>query len=186
MGLNLGGIAVGAGGDISGINFGGLAVGSGENITGINLSFLVVGSAESIRGISVAGLVTGAGETVTGINIGGLVVASGESVRGINLAGLAIGSPEIKGMNSALVVGGEEVTGLSVAPAYFRITGEYGMMKGVSISAFNHIMGTQQGLAIGIFNYATNINGLQIGLLNFVKENRAGLQLLPVFNARFD
>jgi hypothetical protein len=115
-----------------------------------------------------------------------LVVASGESVKGINIAGLAVGSPEIWGINAALVVGGEEVTGFSLAPAYFRITGENGMMKGVSISAFNHIKGMQEGLTIGIFNYAFDINGIQIGLLNYVRSNRDGLKLLPVFNKKFD
>jgi hypothetical protein len=185
-GLNVGGLAVGTGYNIEGFSLGGLAVGAGENIRGISLSVLVVGSGETIRGISLAGLVTGAGESISGIQVGGLAVASGETIKGINLAGLAVGSPEITGFSAALAVGGVHITGLTIAPAYFRIQGENGSMKGMSISAFNHILGSQHGLAIGIFNSAWEINGIQIGLLNYVRENRKGLRLLPLFNTRFN
>ncbi|HEY5825584.1 MAG TPA: hypothetical protein VIT44_14515, partial [Cyclobacteriaceae bacterium] len=97
------------------------------------------------------------------------------------------------------LVGGLDVKGLIIAPAYMKVgfvnknwhdgemTVEYkeGVMKGVSISAFNHITGTQRGLAIGVFNFATTQRGLQLGVLNYVKDNPKGLRLLPIFNMHF-
>jgi hypothetical protein len=96
-----------------------------------------------------------------------------------------VGAPAVKGLQAALVVGGEDVRGISLAPAYFRISGDDGEMVGLSVSAFNHIRGSQRGLAVGIFNYAYDIKGLQLGLLNHVSSNPKGLRWLPIFNTRF-
>ena len=56
----------------------------------------------------------------------------------------------------------------------------------MSVSAFNRIRGHQQGLAIGILNYARSLNGVQLGLLNYAGNNRPGLRWLPFVNAHFD
>ncbi|MEQ8425689.1 MAG: hypothetical protein RIA63_13320, partial [Cyclobacteriaceae bacterium] len=74
---------------------------------------------------------------------------------------------------------------------YFRVGDDKyeeeqsGSMKGASVSAFNHVKGTQKGVTIGIFNYARKQRGFQIGLLNYVKDNPRGLRLLPIFNFHF-
>jgi hypothetical protein len=65
-----------------------------------------------------------------------------------------------------------------------RIENE-GEHTGVNISAFNHIKGTQTGLAIGIFNYAHNLKGVQIGLVNYVRDNPEYFKVLPIINANF-
>ena len=52
-------------------------------------------------------------------------------------------------------------------------------------AAFNHIMGDQFGVCIGIFNYAWSVRGFQLGLLNHVKSKRKGLRWLPIFNTSF-
>jgi hypothetical protein len=51
----------------------------------------------------------------------------------------------------------------------------------VNISAFNDVRGMQQGLAIGIFNYARTLDGVQVGLLNYA-GNKSRLRLLPLLN----
>ena len=45
--------------------------------------------------------------------------------------------------------------------------------------------GQQRGIAIGIFNYAHTVRGVQLGLLNYVRDNPKGLRLLPIFNTGF-
>ena len=79
-----------------------------------------------------------------------------------------------------------------IVPAYFRIGDKHqsedsnpAVMRGVSISAYNHIMGTHNGLSIGVFNYAYSQRGLQLGVLNYVKDNPKGLRVLPIFNTSF-
>ncbi|MFH1844222.1 MAG: hypothetical protein ABIF77_13535 [bacterium] len=52
--------------------------------------------------------------------------------------------------------------------------------------ALTRILGTQNGVTIGIFNYAAHLNGVQIGVLNYAGNNPRGLKLTPVFNAHFD
>ena len=47
--------------------------------------------------------------------------------------------------------------------------------------AYNDVRGIQQGLAIGLFNYARTLDGLQIGLLNYAANKRSA-RLLPLFN----
>jgi hypothetical protein len=72
-----------------------------------------------------------------------------------------------------------------LAPAVFDLAPQ-GSITGVSVSAFNRIRGEQHGLAIGILNYTPSLHGVQIGLINWAGNNRAGLKLLPLLNAHFD
>lgn len=184
-GINVAGLAVGSGENLSGINIGGLAAGAGENIAGITLSLLAAGSGENITGLTAAGLAAGAGESIKGITMAGLAVGCGGTMTGISLAILAVGAPEVKGLQAALVVGGEDVGGISLAPAYFTIKGDHGEMTGISVSAFNHIRGYQRGVAIGIFNFTYDIKGIQLGVLNHVESNPRYLRWLPIFNTHF-
>ena len=205
-GINIGGLAVGSGNNLSGFSAAILAVGAGNNVSGVSVGILAAGAGNKMTGINIGGFAVGAGEKLSGINIGGLAVGAGESVVGLNasllvvgsggtlagitIAGLAAGAPTVKGLTVALAAGGEQVTGFTLAPAYFRITSDgHGdktpTMTGVSISAFNHIQGVQKGLTIGIFNYAHKVKGLQIGLLNYNRSNPKGLRWLPIINAGF-
>jgi len=184
-GINIGGLAVGAGENMSGLNIGGLAAGAGEDISGISLSLLAVGSGEDMTGFSFAGLAVGCGESIKGVSLAGLAVGCGEQLTGISVAILAVGAPRAKGIHAALAVGGEEISGVTLAPAYFRVKGGSAEMTGLSISAFNYIDGYQRGVAVGIFNHTYEIKGLQLGILNHVSSNPKGLRWLPVFNTRF-
>lgn len=184
-GINFGLLGVGAGNDLYGINLGGLGAGAGNDVKGITFGLLGAGAGNDMVGINVGGLGIGAGRKLAGINIGGLGVGAGEAVVGVSLGGLAVGGPKINGIQAALVVGGEQIRGISIAPAYFRIEGMDGYMKGLSVSAFNHIEGEVFGICIGIFNWAYAVRGFQLGILNHVKSNPKGLRWLPVFNTSF-
>mgnify|MGYP001113164045 CR=1 FL=1 len=202
-GLNIGGLGVGSGGDVAGINIGGLGVGSGQDVKGFSVALLGVGAGRDMVGINLGGLGVGSGNNMTGFNFGGLgvgagarlsgvnlsvlAVGSGKSLIGLSVAGLATGSPDIKGMQISLVSGGNRVAGITIAPAYFtvRMEGNQSYMKGLSISAFNHIQGQQHGVAIGVLNLAHEVKGFQLGLLNHVGNNPRGLRWLPIFNTTF-
>ena len=85
-----------------------------------------------------------------------------------------------------LVAGSHDAEGGIIAPFYFKIesdeNGRLGRVKGVSVSAFNHIKGQQYGLSIGLLNYAWEAHGLQIGVLNYAGNNPKGLRWLPILN----
>ena len=54
-------------------------------------------------------------------------------------------------------------------------------MRGVNLSAYNDVRGTQRGLAIGLFNYARTLDGVQVGILNYARNKRSA-KLLPLVN----
>jgi len=200
-GINFGGLGAGAGQDITGINIGGLGAGAGQNMTGINIALLGAGAGQNLYGITVAGLGAGAGQNVTGITFGGLAAGAGQNMTGINIGGLGVGAgqelrglsfallgagaPSIKGVTLAgLGIGGMEITGLTVALAHVRIE-DGGILTGLTASAFTYIKGILKGVSLGIVNYAYEVSGIQIGLLNYVADNPSGLKILPLFNTSF-
>lgn len=68
------------------------------------------------------------------------------------------------------------VTGLATALYRIRTRRAIGVMvagwikaesaKGLTVAGYNQIHGRQNGLAIGLFNDAYELNGVQIGVLN--------------------
>ena len=70
--------------------------------------------------------------------------------------------------------------GLVIAPAYFKVV-EHGEFRGVSVSAFNHIVGRQRGLTVGLLNIAEELHGLQVGLIN-IARNKRSFSVLPILN----
>ena len=53
------------------------------------------------------------------------------------------------------------------------------------MSPFNYIRGSQTGVSIGIVNSAWSVKGVQLGLVNIIRDNPAGLKVLPLFNTGF-
>jgi hypothetical protein len=195
-GFNFGGLGIGAGGNLSGFNFGGLGVGSGGDVSGISLAGAGIGAGQNLTGFTVALVGIGAGEKVRGITVAGIGIGAGEELKGLTIAGVGAGSPKVTGITIAMAVGGVDVKGIMIAPAFFRVgggdhqnddgtvTSEDGVMTGLSVSAYNRIKGEQRGVALGIVNYTKRIKGVQFGVINIVRENPRGLRVLPIFNTK--
>lgn len=200
-GINIGLIGAGSGENMTGFNFGGIGLGAGNNVKGINIGLIGAGAGETMFGINIGGMGIGAGKDLIGFNLGGLGVGAGEKVMGITLAGLGAGAgdrlvglticglgagaPVVKGlMIAGIGIGGKHIAGLSVTPGVVHITDD-GVYTGLSVSAFNYFKGTQKGVAIGIVNYAYRLKGLQIGLVNIVRDNPRGRVVLPIINFNF-
>ena len=49
-------------------------------------------------------------------------------------------------------------------------------------SGVNIVYGHQRGLAIALVNYAESMNGLQLGVINIIRDNPSGRRVLPVLN----
>ena len=201
FGLNIGGLGIGAGGSLSGINLGGLGVGAGADVIGFNFGLGGVGAGRDLQGINIGGLGAGAGRDVVGFNVAvlgigagerlagltivGLGVGAGESLKGITLAGLGAGAPEVAGFTFAGgAVGGEDIRGITLALGTIRVLNG-GEIRGFGASAVNYIQGKQNGLFIGIVNFARRLKGVQLGVVNIALNNRKGLRVLPVMNMHF-
>ena len=201
-GIFIGGLGAGAGGDVEGIVFGGLGAGAGGNMTGISIGVLGAGAGGDLNGIVVGGLGAGTGASASGILIGGLGVGTGEDMtgivfgglgagcgrelNGIAIGGLGVGASIVRGLVfGGFGTGGQDVQGVLLSGFWNQISRE-GSLTGLSASAFNLIKGNQTGLSLGIVNYAWHLNGFQIGLINYVKDNPKFLRLLPIINAHLD
>jgi hypothetical protein len=185
VGLNLGGIGVGAGGNMVGINIASLGAGTGADMRGINIGGLGIGAGNDLIGLNVGGLGAGAGNKVVGITLAGLGAGAGERMAGLTVCGLGAGAPVLEGLTIAgFGLGGKRIRGVSIALGSIHIV-EDGVYSGLAVSAFNHIRGTMKGVAIGIVNTAYRLRGLQIGLVNIVRDNPRGRTVLPIVNFNF-
>jgi hypothetical protein len=98
------------------------------------------------------------------------------------VAGLGAAASDVRGLAVAGIgVGGGSVTGVAAAGGYTRV--ENGVLRGLSVAAYNDVRGQQRGLTIGLYNYARVLHGLQLGLVNVARNNPRGLQVLPIVNA---
>jgi hypothetical protein len=215
-GVAMGILGVGAGNDMNGVMFGGLGAGSGRNFNGIGLSLLGVGAGQDVKGIVAAGLGAGAGKNFTGIGFGGLGVGAGERVTGLVVSGIGTGAGlELNGVavggvgvgagtdaRGVLLAGvgvsaGRRLTGLSAAGAYIRALQASGVgitagllrtsdLSGAGVCGYCRIERRQTGLTIGLINHAVQLNGVQLGVLNYAENNPAGLKLLPLINVHID
>ena len=151
---------------------------------GIHLAGLAVVSQRNASGVQVGGLALVAEGDLTGLSLGGLATVSEGDQTGINLAGLATvteGTTRyLSAAGLAVVAGRVEGAALSLGKVYTPD------QAGLAVSAYNDIRGVNRGLSIAIYNYARTSPGLQVGLINYVRDNRDGLRLLPCVNRSWD
>jgi len=182
-GLSVGGVGVGGGGAMRGIQIGGIGVGSGASVTGLSIGGIGVGSAGDVRGISIGGVGVGAGGDMTGLSIGGIGVGGGGRVRGLSIGGVGVGAPRLEGVVlSGVASGGQFVHAIVFSTAYFKVDSS-GRFDGGSLSAVNNVSGSQHGLTIGLWNYARDLHGAQIGLVN-ISDNDGRRRILPLISVR--
>lgn len=199
-GVSVGGLAVVSEGERYGISVAGLASVSERNAAGVGVAGLAVVSEGRLTGLHAAGLATVAEGDLVGIHFGGLAAVSEGGMRGIGIGGLAVVS---EGTLSGIAVGGlaaagerglsgigvaglavvsdAETRGIAVA---LGATGENDL-RGLGVATYNRYRGVQRGLTIGVFNWASELRGVQIGLLNRADNNPPALRWLPLLNASF-
>lgn len=138
--------------------------------------------AESMQGLAMSGLVSATVDNATGLLLGGAGAASGENINGIAIGGLAAGAEESV---NGVVLGGvgveaQSIRGIGLGGATVRV--ENGSIYGIAASAHNHIEGRQVGLSVGVYNYASDLQGIQLGLVNVAQNNPTWARVLPILN----
>ena len=92
----------------------------------------------------------------------GIMNVTGNRASGVQLAGLAN-------------VTGERFNGF-IASGLLNVVGE--TMNGVQLSSLANVAGSQlNGVQLGLFNFASKGKGVQLGLVNYYKDEMKGLQL---------
>lgn len=182
-GIQIGGIGVGGGGELSGISIGGIGVGGGGNVSGLAIGGIGVGGGGDFKGIGIGGVGVGTGGNTTGLMIGGVGVGSGGTVKGLAIGGVGVGAPRLNGVAlSGIAAGGMDVKAIVIAGAYFKIE-EKGRFDGGALSAVNYVKGSQHGLTIGLWNYARDLHGAQVGVIN-ISDNDGKRRILPLLSVR--
>ncbi len=196
-GVNFGGLAQVANGDLYGLNVGGIALVSNGDLAGFNVGGLALVANGELAGANISLLASVANENMAGLNLSGLALVSSGKLGGINVGGLAVvGIESIYGLSVTLgqINSEDEIWGLSVSgykTETFDFTGanftiawtEIQELNGFSFAVYNRIYGEQNGLTIGIVNYAKNLSGIQIGLINIAENNEGIFKILPFVNA---
>jgi hypothetical protein len=184
------------GGSFRGIALTGAGMGVGQSFSGIAVNGVGAGVGGTVSGVMINGAGMGVGGDATGIFINGFGMGAGGRISFFTVNGFAAGAPRIEGVTLAgAVVGTPRAKGLMVAGAWLRIRNEEdsrgrrrffapggARLDGVGVSAFNQVRGHQSGLTIGVVNYAWSLNGVQLGLLNIVRDNPPSRRVLPVVN----
>jgi hypothetical protein len=141
------------------------------------------GMGGNFRGIGFGGIGIGVGGNLRGLAIGGIGVGAGTSIDGVAIAGVGVGAPTIRKFAMAPTVGAKHIDGLMIAPVMLKVA-DGGTFRGVSLAGVNDIRGRQTGLAIGLVNYARELNGMQIGVINVARN--ASVKFLPIVNYHRD
>lgn len=201
QGITIAGVGIGSSGTLSGVSISGIGTGS-KQIKGLHLAGIGMG-ASTLHGVAIAGVGLG-GVELEGVFISGVGIGA-KQIRGLGIAGLAQGAETLLGLYLSPILFAETFVGVSLTPLISIVQHH----KGLSISGISIVRCTEkyewmldeslpeskeecetlnEGIQIGLYNYSRKMGdkAWQFGLLNYVKENRKGLRVLPFFNRKFD
>lgn len=164
--------------NMNGMQLSGLANIAGNNMRGMQLSGISNVSGNNMIGLSATGLVNIAGNNTKGVLLSGLTNIAGDNARGLMVSGLTNVAGE-KGMGMQLAgianVAGSTFDGL-MSTGLLNVVGS--TITGVQLSGLGNVAGEQlNGLQMGFFNFASKVNGLQLGVVNYYKDEIKGFQL---------
>lgn len=183
-GVSVNGGLTGGRGSLRGIAASGIGLAVGGSAGGLQVGGLGVRTKEGIGGITLGTIGASSAGDVSGLTLTGGFIHAGRRLRGIQATGGPIVASHVQGLAVSSLVVHQSGTGVIVAPVYAH-AGREGSLTGLSVSAVNHVRGRQQGLTIGLFNYAKDLGGVQLGLLNYAGNNPLFLRLLPGLNLNF-
>lgn len=161
-GVQITGLANLAGGKMRGVQVAGISNISGDKTIGFSAAGLVNITGDSSKGVIIAGLTSIGGDNNSGVMMSGLMNVTGNMASGLHLSGLAN-------------ITGQSFSGM-MASGLLNVVGEN--TNGLQIAGLGNITAKKlNGVQLSLCNYATQARGLQIGLVNYYKEDMKGLQL---------
>lgn len=212
-GIHGAGLALVAGERVTGASLSGLALVTEGGVWGLHGSGLALVGARSVEGLNLGGLALVSEGPVTGFNVGGVALvggalrgfagslgaAVGSEIQGLAVGGLAVvsgGAVQGAALSAVAVEAGSRLQGLATgvgrirAPVIQGTALSLGHLKawdvsGFTVAGYTQVRGRQQGLAVGLYNSARELRGVQIGLLNRADNNPTPFRYLPFVNLHF-
>lgn len=161
-GVQISGLANIAGGSMHGLQLAGLCNVNGDSMTGLSASGLMNIVGDTSRGMLISGLGNISGDNTKGVVVGGILNITGDEAKGLYLSGMAN-------------IAGGSMSGI-LASGLLSVAGDN--MNGLQLSGLCNVVGDEaRGVQVSLFNYATNVRGLQIGLVNYYHDELKGFQL---------
>lgn len=161
-GVQITGLANLAGGTMRGVQFAGISNISGNNTLGLSAAGLVNITGDGSKGVVISGLTNIGGDNISGVMLSGFMNVTGNMASGLQLSGAAN-------------ITGQAFNGVMTS-GLLNVVGEH--MNGLQMAGLANITGNKlNGVQVGVFNYATNVRGLQIGLVNYYQKEMKGFQL---------
>lgn len=161
-GVQITGLANLAGGTMRGVQFAGISNISGNNTLGLSAAGLVNITGDGSKGVVISGLTNIGGDNNSGVMLSGFMNVTGNMASGLQLSGAAN-------------ITGQAFNGVMTS-GLLNVVGEH--MNGLQMAGLANITGNKlNGVQVGVFNYATNVRGLQIGLVNYYQKEMKGFQL---------
>ena len=172
VGLQLSGIANGAGGTLIGAQLAGIANVVGQAARGLQLSAAVNIVRGDAAGIAITSALNLIGGNSWGFHLAALDLVHG-SFHGLQLAGLgAVVGGTMTGMQlSTGIASSGAVQGVQIA--LINIAGD---VQGAQLGIIN-IARTVTGAQLGFFNVARAVHGASIGLVSFIRDGMHTLEL---------
>ena len=59
-------------------------------------------------------------------------------------------------------------------------------LTGLGVGIYQRVKGQVTGCQLGLVNISDRVNGVQIGLFNYIEENPGWLKVLPIVNWSFN
>lgn len=161
-GLQTTGLVNIVGGSMRGVQLSGISNVNGNNLAGLSATGLVNIAGNNAQGVLLSGFTNITGDNARGIIASGLMNITGNEVLGIQLAGISnITASTFDGL---------------MAAGLLNIVGS--TLNGVQLSGLFNIIGKQlNGVQLSLFNYASKAKGVQLGLVNYYKDEMKGVQL---------
>lgn len=161
-GVQASGLANMVGSSMRGLQFSGISNINGDNMVGLSATGLVNIAGNQVKGVLLSGMTNISGDNTSGVMASGIMNISGDKANGVQLAGLAN-------------ITGSTLNGV-MAGGLLNVAGEH--LNGIQMAGLANVVASQMnGVQIGLGNYATKAKGLQIGLVNYYKDEMKGFQL---------
>lgn len=161
-GVQMTGLANLAGGTMRGVQMAGISNISGDNTIGFSAAGLVSITGDGSKGVIISGLTGIGGDNNSGVMLSGMMNVTGNMASGLHLSGVSN-------------ITGQRFNGM-MASGLLNVVGEN--MNGLQMAGLANITAHRlNGVQLGVCNYATQARGLQIGLVNYYKEDMKGFQL---------
>lgn len=138
-------------------------------VQGLQLGLLVNGAGESLRGASIAGVMSSVGHVNAGLQAAGLLTLSSGTTDGIQaalLGNLSCGSLRGAQFSGVMNLSGGESKGLQISFG----TNIAKHLRGAQFSLLGNYAENVTGMQVGLINIGNRVRGAQIGLINIAKE----------------